>query len=106
MSYVKWVSNSTPGDGVTQEILNDGELTVTMGVPVQLNADVKKDMESRGRVFETSTADEAKAAEAQAALQPVGNDVVGTAPVFADTSGGSNQATDDTDQGGSGRSRS
>ena len=102
MSYVKWVRNANSGDGVTEEILQDGDLVVRMGEPVQLAADVKADMESRGRVFESSSAEEAKAAAA--VQQPVGGDVVGTGPVFQNATG-SNQ-NDDTDQGGSGRSKS
>jgi hypothetical protein len=90
MSYIKWVANlDRHNDGTTEEILADGTV-VRMGEPVQLNADQRKAMEASGRVFEDSSAEEAKEQAAQqSAEQPVGADVVGTAPLL-----GSNVETD------------
>ena len=81
-TYVKWTRNSIVGDGTTHHILADGT-ELRQGVPVKLSADQKKDLEDRmGVVFEASSAEEAKAAVVEAEEQPVGSDVVGTAPVF------------------------
>ena len=92
-TYVKWIANSIQGDGTTHAILADGT-ELRQGEPVKLSADQRKELEDKlGLIFEDSSAAEAKASEQAAPEQPVGSDVVGTAPVF--------QTPDaDTDQSG------
>lgn len=94
-AYKKWVGNADPqNDWTTELILADGT-HVRMGEPVQLSAEMVKDLESKGRIFEDSSAEESKAYhEAPEVAQPVGGDVAGTAPVFTDTEGGVNQDAD------------
>lgn len=85
MAYVKWVANvDRHNDWTTELILNDGKY-VRMNEPVDLSADLRKQLEAEGRVFEDSSADEAKQyADANTgALQPPGGDIAGSAPVFA-----------------------
>jgi hypothetical protein len=98
VSYVKWVRNADRQDGVSRLLLEDDK-EVLMGVPIELSADVKKQLESEGRVFEDSSATEAKEAAAQLAqAAQVGADVAGAAPVFQNA-GPANQTTTTTDTG-------
>lgn len=81
MTYVKWARNAKPTDWTTRLILKDGT-EVVQGVPVQLDAETRKRLEAEGRVFEDSSAAEAKE-ETAAPVQPIGSDVAGTSPVFS-----------------------
>ena len=93
MTYVKWTGNSIPGDGTSRVLLEDGS-EVVRGVPVDLSADDRKSLEEKfGFVFESSSAEEAKAVAA-ATEQTPGGDVMGTGPNFVTVPGETNQADD------------
>jgi hypothetical protein len=93
MAYVKWVANSNPYDWTTELELEDGT-TVRQGEPVELTKELKEALEGDGRVFEDSSAAEAKEFEERAANTPVvGTDVAGAGPVF-ENAGPGNQSTD------------
>jgi hypothetical protein len=94
VTYVKWVANADRhNDWTSKLLLNDGT-EVTMGVPVDLKADVVKSLEAEGRVFEKSSKDESDEYNAQPeVIQPPGNDVMGTAPVFVNSGPGFNQTS-------------
>ena len=90
--YVKWARNADPqNDWTTERTLSDGTV-IRMGEPVQLGADLVKELEAKGLRFEDSSADEAEQYRAQPSVaQPAGGDVAGTAPVFVDPETGVNQ---------------
>jgi hypothetical protein len=107
MTYVKWVSNATLGDGTT-ELRNGDEVLLRQGVPVDLSAEDKKSYEEKfGAVFADSSAQEAKEYEESQSgpLQPPGGDVRGTAPTFTNA-GDANQQTDQPESGKSGSGKS
>ena len=91
--YVKWVRNADPqNDWTTERKLGDGETVIKMGQPVQLGADLVKELEGKGLVFEDSSKQESDDYHAQPdVLQPAGGDIAGTAPVFTDPDTGVNQ---------------
>ena len=99
MAYVKWVANADRHNDWTSVLLLKDGTRVEMGVPINLEADVKKELEAQGRQFENSSKDEfTEYNERPEVLQPPGADVYGTAPIFVN-SGVSNQTkTDQTDQ--------
>jgi hypothetical protein len=95
VAYKKWVANrDRHNDWVSELVLKDGT-QLKMGQPVELKADQLKELEEQGRIFEDSSAEEAKEAE-QAPQQQPGADVRGAAPVFVNA-GESNQQTDQAD---------
>lgn len=82
MGYVKWVANKHRHEDWTTELRLEGDKVVQMGVPVNLTADEQKQLEAEGRIFEDSSAEEAKE------LQPESGPVVGadtaiSGPVFS-----------------------
>lgn len=86
MAYVKWVANADRHNDWTSELLLKDGTSVQMGVPVDLKADVQKTLEDQGRVFEKSSKEEFDEYNAQPeVIQPPGNDVFGTAPVFVNS---------------------
>ena len=95
MAYKKWVGNENPNDWVSVLRLEDGT-EVRLNQSVELNADQVKALEAKGRIFEDSSASEAKEeASDPSVAQPAGADVAGASPVFVNA-GESNQ--DDNDQ--------
>ena len=63
-----------------------------MGVPIDLKADLQKELESQGRIFEKSSKEELESyLDKPEVIQPPGNDVLGTAPVFVNSGAGFNQ---------------
>lgn len=84
MGYVKIVGHTTPGSEYGGAVLRDedGEnpREVKVGEIVNITADQKKWLESRGFEVEESSKDDADKAEAEAPI--VAADVVGTAPVL------------------------
>lgn len=79
--------------------------SVKLGVPVELTADEVKGLESEGFILEDSNASDAKEAERQAALNP-GRDIAGAAPVFGDSVGVDQSASDDSARKGASGSES
>lgn len=83
MAYKKWVGNQDRHNDWTTELKIDEDTVIRMGEPVQINAELVKKLEGEGRIFEDSSAEEAKERQSDPAVtQPPGGDVLGTAPVF------------------------
>lgn len=97
MAYKKWVANADRNDWVTVLEDEDGN-QIKMGQPVELNADQVKEYEQSGRVFEDSSAEEAKAFNEGNVRPIVGADIAGSAPVF-ENAGPSNQAASESKRG-------
>lgn len=99
--YVKWVANADPqNDWTTERRLADGETVIKMGQPVQLGADLVKELEGKGLRFEDSSKQEYDDYMNQpTVLQPVGGDVAVTAPVFITNEEGINQAVETPGEG-------
>lgn len=96
MGYVKWVANADRhNDWSTERVLEDGT-TITLGQPVELSAGLKSQLEEEGRVFEDSSAEEAKEYQSGRVTATVGTDVGGSAPVF-ENAGPSNQTAEESD---------
>lgn len=91
-NYKKWTANADPqNDWTTELILSDGT-HLKMGEPVQLSADLVKELEGKGRRFEDSSKQEHDAYfEQPGVLQPAGGDIAGTSPVFINPETGVNQ---------------
>lgn len=91
MTYVKLAPPENPGtNNVTGYVLErdpDGTITkeVKLGVPVNINKEERELLEGLGAKFIDSSAEESKEYEANQALNQVGDDVAGAAPVFAQT---------------------
>jgi hypothetical protein len=102
--YVKWVRNADPtNDWTTERKLADGEHVVRMGQPIQLGADLVKELEGKGLVFEDSSKQEYDEYMARPDVrQPVGGDVAATAPVFITNEEGINQAVETPGDGDTG----
>lgn len=84
MSYVKLVGHKNPQNWTTEIVLErdeNGEVTssVKAGVPVDLNASDKSDLEDKGFIFESSSKSEA---DEVAASPVVGTDTATSGPVF------------------------
>lgn len=98
MSYVKWVGNADRHNDWTT-VLDDGDGNVIrMGEPIDLEASKKSALEEQGRIFEDSSAEEAKEYQAAQGGAQVGADTAVSAPVF-ENAGPQNQQTETTDQG-------
>lgn len=83
MAYVKWVANADRhNDWTTELVLEDGTV-LRQGQPVDLKAELKKELEEGGRVFADSSKSESDEYEKTAAQKTlVGHDIAGTAPIF------------------------
>jgi hypothetical protein len=94
VAYVKWVANADRHNDWTSELLLKDGTEVRMGVPVDLKAEVVTDLESEGRIFEKSSKSDLEEYQARPeVIQPPGNDVMGTAPVFVNSGPGFNQTS-------------
>lgn len=101
MAYKKWVANvDRHNDWTTELVLEDGT-KLKMGEPVELSAEQVNELESQ-RVFEDSSASEAKEYREGNVVPLVGRDVAGSAPVFENAGPSNQQAAEkkrgDTDQ--------
>lgn len=82
MGYVKLIGSKYHNNWVSSIKLNDN-LIIEKDTPIDLNNELRKKLEARGYIFAESSADEITKIQEEKENQPiVGQDVVGTAPVF------------------------
>ena len=105
MAYVKWVANADRHNDWTSELLLNDGTEVRMGEPADLKADMVKELESQGRVFEKSSKEDFDEFNARPeVIQPPGNDVRGTGPIFVNSGQQFNQASVVEDEEGTDQS--